>query len=56
VAFEDANPDLGGKLEAACAALVNSRAVLAPLADIKTMSDLVRFMVANGAFGPTGPN
>jgi len=56
VAFEDANPDLGGKLEAACAALVNSRAVLAPLADIKTMSDLVRFMVASGAFGPTGPN
>ena len=56
VAFEDAAPDLRGKLEAVCTALVGNAAVLAQLGDIKTMSDLVRFMKTSGAFGPTGPN
>jgi len=56
VAFEDAGPDLRGRLEAVGTQLLGNGAVLTQLADIKTMSDLVRFMKTSGAFGPTGPN
>ena len=56
VAFEDAAPDLRGRLEAVGTQLLGNGAVLTQLGDIKTMSDLVRFMKTSGAFGPTGPN
>ena len=56
VAFEDAGSDLRQKLESVCLALVGDGAVLAEMGGIKSMADLVRFMITSGAFGPTGPN